>query len=111
MVIIFAKSNCNKPNLSFTKAFMQQNVTSNYSQLLRLALVSQQTAMPKSSVYAAIAKGLFTSPIKLGERASAWLQSEVTAIINARIAGKSNDEIKALVIELEAKRKNAGVNS
>jgi prophage regulatory protein len=82
-----------------------------YSQLLRIALVSKQTAMPKSSVYAAIAKGLFTSPIKIGERMSAWLQSEVTAIINARIAGKSNDEIKALVIELEGARKNAGVNS
>ena len=82
-----------------------------YSQLLRIALVSKQTAMPKSSVYAAIAKGLFTSPIKIGERMSAWLQSEITAINNARIAGKSNDEIKALVIELEAARKNAGANS
>jgi prophage regulatory protein len=89
---------------------MLNNNQQNYSQLLRLALVSKQTAMPKSSVYAAIAKGLFTSPIKLGERASAWLQSEVTAIINARIAGKSNDEIKALVLELEAERKNAGAN-
>lgn len=89
---------------------MQQNVTSNYSQLLRIALVSKQTAMAKSSIYAAIAKGLFTSPIKIGERMSAWLQSEVTAIINARIAGKSNDEIKALVLELESARKNAGVN-
>ena len=90
---------------------MQQNVTSNYSQLLRLALVSKQTAMPKSSVYAAISKGTFPHPIKLGERMVAWLQSEVTAIINARIAGKSNDEIKALVIDLEAARKNAGANS
>ncbi len=89
---------------------MLNNNQQNYSQLLRLALVSKQTAMPKSSVYAAIAKGLFTHPIKIGERMSAWLQSEVTAIVNARIAGKSNDEIKALVLKLEAERKNAGVN-
>ena len=82
-----------------------------YSQLLRIALLSKQTAMAKSSIYAAMAKGEFPHPIKLGERMVAWLQSEVTAIINARIAGKSNDEIKALVIELEAARKNAGVNS
>ena len=32
---------------------------------------------------------------------------KVTAIINARIAGKSSTEIKALVIQLEAQRLNA----
>jgi prophage regulatory protein len=55
-----------------------------------------------------IAKGLFPSPVKLGERLSVWLQSEVTAIMNARIAGISNDELKDLVKELEAARKSTG---
>ena len=87
---------------------MQQNITNNYIKLLRISKVSEQTAMPKSSIYFSISRGEFPHPIKLGERMVAWLQSEVTAIINARVSGKSNDEIKALVIELESSRKNAG---
>ena len=75
--------------------------------LMRINAVTERTATPKSSLYASISHGEFTRPIKLGERSSAWLESEVTAIINARIAGKSSDEIKALVIQLEAQRLNA----
>lgn len=74
---------------------------------MRINAVIERTATPKSSLYASISHGKFTRPIKLGERSSAWLESEVTAIINARIAGKSSTEIKALVLQLEAKRLNA----
>ena len=74
---------------------------------MRINAVTERISMPKSSVYASVAKGEFTRPIKLGERSSAWLESEVTTIINARIAGKTSAEIKALVLELEAQRLNA----
>jgi hypothetical protein len=40
----------------------------------------------------------------LGERISGWLESEVTAIMSARIAGKSETEIKELVLSLENQR-------
>ena len=36
-----------------------------------------------------------------------WLEHEINAIIAARVAGKSDDEIKVLVSELEAARKLA----
>lgn len=75
--------------------------------LMRINAVTERTAIPKPSLYASIGRGEFTRPIKIGERSSAWLESEVTAIVNARIAGKSSAEIKALVIQLEAKRLNA----
>ena len=75
--------------------------------LMRINAVTERTATPKPSLYASIGRGEFTRPIKIGERSSAWLESEVTAIINARIAGKSSTEIKALVVQLEAKRLNA----
>ena len=75
--------------------------------LMRINAVTERTATPKSTLYASVARGQFTRPIKLGERSSAWLESEVTAIVNARIAGKSSTEIKALVVQLEAKRLNA----
>ena len=88
----------------------QHHETIQNDQFIRLDLVSKQTTLSKPFLRNNIAKGLFPSPVKLGERLSVWLQSEVTAIMNARIAGNSNEDIKALVLELEAARKNAGVN-
>ena len=84
-----------------------QATTQPTPRLMRINAVTERTATPKSSLYASIGNGEFTRPIKLGERSSAWLESEVTAIVNARIAGKSSTEIKALVVQLEAKRLNA----
>lgn len=39
-------------------------------------------------MYALIQKGEFPKPIKLSERSSAWLESEVQAWIDARIAAR-----------------------
>lgn len=74
------------------------------SQLLRLARVLESRGIKKTQHYADIQAGLFTSPIKIGKRASAWPAHEVTALNAARIAGKSDDEIKKLVAELEEAR-------
>jgi prophage regulatory protein len=41
----------------------------------------------------------------LGGRTVGWPAGEVAAINAARIAGKSNEEIRALVVRLEADRK------
>ena len=62
-------------------------------QLMRIKQIKAQTGLPASTVYYHIGQGLFTRPIKLGERISGWLQSEVDASINARIAGKSDRRI------------------
>jgi hypothetical protein len=49
--------------------------------------------------------GKLTKPLKLsGGHANFWIKSEIDAIINARIAGASNEEIVALVAELHLKR-------
>jgi prophage regulatory protein len=61
---------------------------------------------PRSTVYRRIAEGLFTRPIALGARSVAWPASEVAAINAARIAGMTDDEIRALVKNLEAARTN-----
>ena len=60
-----------------------------------------------STLYARIAAGLWPKPISLGVRAVGWPDSEVEAVVRARIAGKSDDEIRALVIEIERKRTEA----
>ena len=57
-----------------------------------------------ASIYNAIRVGLFTSGVAIGQRAKGWPDYEVQAINVARIAGKSEDEIRELVKTLHAKR-------
>ena len=70
----------------------------------RLPAVKTATGLSRSSVYGHIAKGLLPKPIQISSRAVAWLSHETDAIIAARIAGKSDDEIRELVIELMSQR-------
>jgi len=72
--------------------------------LLRLDRVLGARGIRKTQHYADIQAGLFTRPVKLGKRASAWPSHEVAAINQARIAGKSESEIRQLVAKLEAAR-------
>jgi len=64
-----------------------------------------RTGRSKSSNYNDEKQGLCVPPISIGPRAVAYVEHEVKAVIQARIAGKTNDEIKALVAELIAQRK------
>ena len=48
--------------------------------------------------------GLFTKPVRIGQRAVGWPSDEVGAINAARIAGLSNAEIRDVVTDLHAKR-------
>ncbi|MCQ8104119.1 AlpA family phage regulatory protein [Methylomonas sp. SURF-2] len=75
--------------------------------LYRRPTVQQVTGDSRSTLYRKISKGLFTKPVSIGGERVAWPANEVQAIINARIAGKSDDQIKALVIELESARSYA----
>lgn len=73
--------------------------------LMRTPDVCAVTGMARPTLYEAMAKGLFPRPIKLGTNSSAWPASEVNTMCAARIAGKSEDEIRALVIDLTEARK------
>lgn len=57
-----------------------------------------------TSIYKAIRAGLFTKPVAIGQRAKAWPDYEVKAIVRARIAGQTDDEIRELVKRLHTKR-------
>lgn len=56
--------------------------------LCRLPQVRIRTGLSRSEIYRRIAGGDFPKPIKLGPRASAWAEHEVTAWIAARIAAR-----------------------
>ena len=72
--------------------------------LYRRPVVEQATGKSRSTIYREIQKGLFTKPVNIGGERVAWPANEIQAINQARIAGKSDDDIKLLVIELEALR-------
>jgi prophage regulatory protein len=72
--------------------------------LLRRPIVERLTGKSRSTTYRDIQKGLMTKPVSIGGDRVAWPQNEIVAINQARIAGKSDAEIKQLVIELEAAR-------
>lgn len=56
--------------------------------LLRLPEVCRRTGMRRSSIYRDIGTGGFPAPVKLGERASAWPEHEISAWIAERIAAR-----------------------
>ncbi len=49
----------------------------NSPSFLRLPQVKQRTALSRSSIYAKMQNGDFTSPINLGGRSVAWIDHEV----------------------------------
>jgi prophage regulatory protein len=75
--------------------------------ILRLRAVLHERGRSRSAHYQDIQQGLFTRPVAIGLRAVGWPSGEVTALNAARIAGKSDEEIRALVVKLEAARKAA----
>jgi prophage regulatory protein len=82
-----------------------QRGTNMVNSILRLPAVKSETGSSRSTIYLRIQEGLWPKPVKLGPRSVGWPTSEVIAINAARIAGKSDDEIRALIIKLEAARK------
>jgi prophage regulatory protein len=55
------------------------------NQISKLLEVKQTTGLSGSSIYRLASKGSFPKPIKLGERSSGWLKSEVAQWLNDRI--------------------------
>ena len=73
--------------------------------IFRMPAVKAETGHKShASIYTAIKTGLFTKPVPIGERSVGWPDYEVKAINSARIAGKTEADIRDLVNRLHAKR-------
>lgn len=75
--------------------------------LMRLPAVAAAVGVSPLTVKRNWKKGLFPKPVKIGVRAIAFPEHEVAAVNAARIAGKTEDEIRQLVTDLEFQRVNA----
>ncbi|HEX9433461.1 MAG TPA: AlpA family phage regulatory protein, partial [Burkholderiales bacterium] len=62
------------------------------------------TGIKRAWLYAQVKAGLLPRPVSIGGRSRAWPDVELEAINRARVAGKTDAEIKALVKQLEAAR-------
>ena len=73
--------------------------------LIRRKQLEQRMGIGRSTIYLRISQSLITSPVSLGANSVGWPLHEIDAIMAARVAGKSDDEIRLLVSELETARK------
>lgn len=75
--------------------------------ILRRKRVEAETGYSRSTIYLRISQGLFVKPVSLGARAVGFPANEVAALNAARIAGKSESDIRSLVAKLQAAREVA----
>jgi prophage regulatory protein len=62
------------------------------NKFLKLKAVEAATTISRSHIYALAKEGKFPKPVKLSERSSAWLESEVLDWIESRIAQRNKGE-------------------
>ncbi|WP_235578151.1 AlpA family transcriptional regulator [Pseudorhodoferax sp. Leaf267] len=75
--------------------------------MLRMSAVVAHTGRSRTSIYRDVEDGLFTKPVRIGTGAIGWPDYEVASLIAARVADKSEDEVRALVADLHEKRRTA----
>ena len=64
---------------------MQENPSTTGDTLLRLPDVERRTSLKKSAIYAGMKAGTFPACIKIGARAAAWPESEISNWIASKI--------------------------
>jgi prophage regulatory protein len=72
--------------------------------ILRKPSVRRHLGVCNSTIYDWVGKRLLPPPLKLGPRASGWSAKEIHAVIAARVAGATDEEVRALVGRLVAAR-------
>ena len=74
--------------------------------IARLPTAKAESCYSRSTIYLRMSQGLWTKQIRLGPRCIGWPASDIGALYAAPIAGKTDEEIRALVVKLEAARKS-----
>ena len=76
-------------------------------EIWRIQVVKAATGYRSTaSIYNNINAGLWTKPVRIGQRSLGWPSDEVVAVNKARVAGATDEQLRQLVIRLHAKRTN-----
>jgi len=70
------------------------------NKIIRFSEASRVLNKSRGSMYRDIKNRLLPPPFSLGQRSVGWPESEILLIQTARIAGKSDAEIRTLVLDL-----------
>ena len=65
---------------------MQISTVTPPKQLIKISEVIQRTAKSRLAIYLAVSRQTFPAPHKIGDRAVAWLASDIDAWIDAQTA-------------------------
>ena len=65
------------------------------SKLLKAKQVAEYVNVSKSQIYKLVQQGRLPKPIKLGERGSAWLVSEIDACLQSRVEVRDEEVANA----------------
>jgi prophage regulatory protein len=76
--------------------------------ILRRKQVEARTGYSRSTIYLRMSQGLWPRQVSLGARSVGWPAAEIDVLNAARIAGRTDDEIRELVRALERHRAKAG---
>jgi len=61
------------------------------SRFLRRRSVEDRTGLSRSTIYLFVQSGTFPRPVRIGGRAVAWLESDIDAWIEARLADRAEN--------------------
>ena len=78
--------------MALLKHYKRRSVMENNARnvIIRRRDVESRTGLSRSTIYHYIKEGTFPKPIKLGERAVGWLESEVESWIIDRIENRDS---------------------
>ena len=79
-------------------------INKTHPRLMRLSEVLDLYPVSRSTLYKQINLGLFPKPIHVSDRSVAWVESELEAILLAKIQSYETDKMKQLVEMLENER-------
>jgi len=68
--------------------------------ILRLPACKDKSGDSRSTTYQKIKDGLWPPPVAIGPRSRGWVEHEIEAVLAARVAGESDEAIRALVAGL-----------
>ena len=63
------------------------------SKILKVKEVAEELNVSVQQIYKLVSKGKFPKPIKLGERGSGWLTSEIDAWLQSRVDARDEEAI------------------
>ncbi|MDB4847250.1 AlpA family transcriptional regulator [Candidatus Pseudothioglobus singularis] len=63
------------------------------SKILKVKEVAEELNVSVQQIYKLVSKGRFPKPIKLGERGSGWLTSEIDAWLQSRVDARDEEAI------------------